>query len=738
MPGLPRTPTDGTDPHQPVDGAMSARANTPDATVISSRPASEVRQTSVAEIGRSLEGQSLGPYRLERFVGGGGMGAVFRALDTTLDRIVAVKVLSRQQSDDEEMLRRFRNEAQSAARLDHENIGRVHAVGSDDGWHYIVFEFIEGTNLRDVVQRDGPFGVARTIDVTIQVADALEHASQRNVVHRDIKPSNIIITPGGRARVVDMGLARLHHVAGDQDLTVSGMTLGTFDYISPEQARDPRSADVRSDLYSLGCTMFYMLVGRPPFAEGTMVQKLLAHQQDPPPSIEALRPDVPKRLGDILARLMRKEPDERYQRPADLVADLAALADEMGLELAVPRPVTGTATSAAPSSVAAHVPWLVPLIGLGAVVAALWLKPFRPSAGVAPAIGASTSMEKGEGTFAGGASPNPAPEEPRILRVVEVPTSDDDFATLGEAVRQAGDGDVVEIACLEPRDDGPFVIDGRRVTIRAAAGMQPIVRFGDWGGEGAGGRWCTVSSGTLELQDLTLRPALLAAASRRQSVITLQGAATLVCERVAFALAGDASAAMAGVRAGRTGDDRQEVRMTDSSFTGGGVFLESSPDPPAENASAAFEAGGGRIDLLWFGGRVVTPGRFLLVEGSAPARRSGTGIRMTLDHGLFACGTGLVCLTDSPTLRVSPSLRALARGCRFMVPEGHGLLEQTGIGDPETYRSALEWVDVGSRYEGSRIFRRIDGAAERMEMDFTSQPQSLDHTLRIDGWPQAD
>ena len=190
--------------------------------------------------------------------------------------VVAVKVLSGQQSNDAEMLKRFRNEAQSAARLDHENIGRVYAVGSDEGWHYIVFEFIEGTNLRDVVVAEGPFDLGRAINVTIQVADALEHASQRDVVHRDIKPSNIIITPAGRARVVDMGLARLHRMTGDQDLTVSGMTLGTFDYISPEQARDPRSADVRSDLYSLGCTVFYMLVGRAPFASGPTCRSGLA------------------------------------------------------------------------------------------------------------------------------------------------------------------------------------------------------------------------------------------------------------------------------------------------------------------------------------------------------------------------------------------------------------------------------------------------------------------------------
>jgi len=207
-----------------ADAPPAASVATGEATVISGKPTAAGRAASMAEIGRLLQGHFLGPYRLDEFVGGGGMGAVFRALDTTLDRVVAVKVLSRQQSNDEDMLKRFRNEAQSAARLDHENIGRVHAVGSDDGWHYIVFEFIEGTNLRDVVQQEGPFGIARTIDVTIQVAEALEHASRRNVVHRDIKPSNIIITPAGRARLVDMGLARLHHVASDQELTVSGMT----------------------------------------------------------------------------------------------------------------------------------------------------------------------------------------------------------------------------------------------------------------------------------------------------------------------------------------------------------------------------------------------------------------------------------------------------------------------------------------------------------------------------------
>jgi serine/threonine-protein kinase len=186
--------------------------------------------SSMEEIGRALEGHSLGPYLLEQFVGGGGMGAVFRAIDTTLNRVVAVKVLSRQHSSDVDMLRRFKNEAQLAARLDHENIGRVHAVGSDAGWHFIVFEFIEGTNLRDMVHDEGPLDVPRALLFTAQVAEALGHACERGVVHRDIKPSNIIVTPAGRARLVDMGLARLPAVGGVPDLTESGMTLGTYDY----------------------------------------------------------------------------------------------------------------------------------------------------------------------------------------------------------------------------------------------------------------------------------------------------------------------------------------------------------------------------------------------------------------------------------------------------------------------------------------------------------------------------
>ena len=322
------------------------------------------------EIGRILEGERLGHFDLEEFIGGGGMGAVFRALDTMLNRIVAVKVLSSDQATDEETQRRFRNEAQSAARLDHENIARVYYVGEDRGVHYIVFEYIEGINIRDLVARDGSLPLADAISYTWQIAKALTHASQRDVVHRDIKPSNVLITPGGRAKLVDMGLARLHQVEHtENDLTASGVTLGTFDYISPEQARDPRMADVRSDLYSLGCTLYYMLTGRPPFPEGTVLQKLLRHQGDAPPDPRETRPDVPEPLATITMRLLAKSPADRFQNPDELIAALGVVCEELGLpvsELLRPAPLLvephrPVAHSYRRRQLARHLPWALPL-----------------------------------------------------------------------------------------------------------------------------------------------------------------------------------------------------------------------------------------------------------------------------------------------------------------------------------------------------------------------------------------
>ncbi len=359
-----------------IDLPGDAACDPDQATVISQRPplaSTPARATSPAELSRQLAGEQLNHFQLLEYVGGGGMGAVFRALDTMLNREVALKVLSRDQGADEETRRRFQNEAQSAARLDHENIARVYFVGEDRGLNYIVFEFIEGTNLRDVVERKGPLSAPEALGYTLQVAHALAHASSRDVVHRDIKPSNLIIMADGRAKLVDMGLARLHQVhSGGDDLTASGVTLGTFDYISPEQARDPRSADVRSDIYSLGCTLYYMLTGRPPFPDGTVLQKLLQHNSDPPPDPREFNPKLPPELSAVVSKMLAKDPVRRYQHPSELIADLHLLAEQIGLPLpGIERPTWLAETGGPPRpSLMRHLPWIVPV---GVLLAAAFL-----------------------------------------------------------------------------------------------------------------------------------------------------------------------------------------------------------------------------------------------------------------------------------------------------------------------------------------------------------------------------
>ena len=341
-------------------------------TVISSRNPLHAPQANKGGWSGSLIGTSLGHFEIEAIVGSGGMGTVYRANDTMLSRTVAVKVLIQERRTDDETQRRFQNEAQSAARLDHENIARVYYVGEDQGLHYIVYEFIEGTNIRDLIEKQGAFPLEEAISYTLQMAEALGHACKRDVVHRDIKPSNILVTPSGQAKLVDMGLARLHQVErqGD-DLTESGMTLGTFDFISPEQACDPRSADVRSDIYSLGCTLYYMLVGRPPFPDGTMLQKVMRHQADEAPDPRTLRPDVPEEISRITAKMLAKSPEDRYQLPSELIGDLLMFADRAGLKTPATRPTVWIAETQRGPWFERHLPWFMPIAGLFFVVLAL-------------------------------------------------------------------------------------------------------------------------------------------------------------------------------------------------------------------------------------------------------------------------------------------------------------------------------------------------------------------------------
>jgi serine/threonine protein kinase len=289
-----------------------------------------------------LRGRRLGHFELIEPIGSGGMATVLRATDLTLGRIVALKILPPETAADSEHVTRFQSEARAAAKLDHENVARVYYCGEDQGLYYIAFEFVEGDNLRAVIDRRGKLPVAEAVHYMLQVATGLAHAAARGVVHRDVKPSNIIITPAGRAKLVDMGLAR--HADGPADgLTQSGVTLGTFDYISPEQALEPRAADVRSDIYSLGCTFYHVLTGHAPVPEGTAAKKLDAHQHVAPTDPRVFNPAISEDVIAVLGRMMAKDPRDRYQRPEDLVHDLLGLARRLHL----PADASGTAESGA-------------------------------------------------------------------------------------------------------------------------------------------------------------------------------------------------------------------------------------------------------------------------------------------------------------------------------------------------------------------------------------------------------
>jgi serine/threonine protein kinase len=325
---------------------------------------------------KSIAGRKLGHFELIEAIGAGGMAAVLKARDLELGRIVALKILPPESALDPENVTRFKQEARAAAKLDHDNVARVYFCGEDQALHFIAFEFVEGITLRQTIDWRGPLSTSDAVRYMIQVAAGLAHASERGVVHRDIKPSNILITPDGKAKIVDMGLARhLESQSVNGGVTQSGVTLGTFDYISPEQALDPRQADVRSDIYSLGCTFYHALTGRPPVPEGTAAKKLHAHHHVAPLDPRELNSSIPDEVAAVLARMMAKDPGKRYQTPAELIAHLKSIAERLRISL---ESVASDATvqAVAADEVLPHVPrlrlsWVAAAASIVAAVVAI-------------------------------------------------------------------------------------------------------------------------------------------------------------------------------------------------------------------------------------------------------------------------------------------------------------------------------------------------------------------------------
>ena len=320
----------------PVDESLAPTCSTPEAA-----PAHEPAVRAVVKGWPTLPG-----YEILAELGRGGMAFVYKARDLRRQRLVAIKVTDPGLAGDDEVVARFRQEQRLAVRLPglrHPNLVAAHDAGQVEGVPYLVLEFVEGHDLAWIVQQRGPLPAAQACEVVRQAALGLEHLHKHGLVHRDVKPANLMLTPSGQVKLLDLGLVRRLHVpAPGGQITRHGEFLGTPDYMSPEQCLDCHAVDGRADIYALGCTLYELLTGQPPFAgpdHGSVYLKMKAHVEAPVPPIRGRRADVPERLAAALERMLAKDRAGRFVSAAGVVAALqhfAAGADLAGLSLSPP------------------------------------------------------------------------------------------------------------------------------------------------------------------------------------------------------------------------------------------------------------------------------------------------------------------------------------------------------------------------------------------------------------------
>jgi serine/threonine protein kinase len=267
-----------------------------------------------------------GKYKLLEHLGTGGMGSVYLCEHVLMHRRVALKVLPTERVSDPIVLERFYREARAVAALDHKNIVRAYDIDrDDDNMHFLVLEFVDGSSLHRIVEKHGPMAISRAANCIAQAAEGLQHAHEAGLVHRDIKPGNLLLDRFGTIKILDLGLARFFddetsHLTQRQN---PGIVLGTADYVAPEQAIDSSTVDIRGDIYSLGVTLFFLLTGRTPYHDGSVPQKLMFHQISEPAPVTKFRSDVPRKLAAVIEKMLAKDPAQRYQTPAEVVAALA-------------------------------------------------------------------------------------------------------------------------------------------------------------------------------------------------------------------------------------------------------------------------------------------------------------------------------------------------------------------------------------------------------------------------------
>ncbi|MFO1041722.1 MAG: protein kinase [Planctomycetaceae bacterium] len=284
---------------------------------------------------------TLGNYVILDELGQGGMGMVLKAEHRRLKRLVALKVMSPTAVKTPDALKRFHREVEAAAKLRHQNVVATDDADEAKGTHFLVMEYVDGSDLSALVKKQGPMSVERAVNCIIQAARGLEYAHEQGVIHRDIKPANLLLDAKGTVKILDMGLARIEGEPGQAELTSTGAVMGTVDYMAPEQALNTKSADARSDIYSLGISLWYLLTGKAAYDGDTMMAKLLAHRDSPVPSLNAIRADVPVALDTVFEKMVAKQSKDRFQSMAEVVRALEGCQSGNGSAWQVVLPASG-------------------------------------------------------------------------------------------------------------------------------------------------------------------------------------------------------------------------------------------------------------------------------------------------------------------------------------------------------------------------------------------------------------
>lgn len=743
-------------------------------------------------------GLTLDHFEIIERIGSGGMSAVFKARDNRLDRLVALKVLAPEQSRDPEAVQRFTNEARAAARLDHPNIVKSFHVGVTDGVHFIAYEFVEGENLRDHVRRNGRPTVRESVNITIQIALALQHAETLGIVHRDIKPSNIVVNDRRQAKLIDLGLARQPAAPGEE-LTIAGTTLGTFDYVSPEQARDPRSVDVRSDVYSLGCTLYFALTGQPPYPEGTMLQKLLDHQAKQPPNPAASNPRVPPSLASLCQRMMASNPRRRPPNAEALLRELAAVAAELGLQATQPDGLVWGVPQPRSSFWEKHLGWMTTVGLLVAIVVVLERFPrsVTPAPTPEPRDRGDLVANDGTGddrtTDGGDGRVDPLPtrtDDPQEARGVETPlegvtdtvrpreergaepmpmddsgtgteiartgsdpsddsgdsvkvtspvapgesTVDDSatsdgpavsivskagglprsFGSLSAAVAAAEDGDVVELAYDGVHDEMPFRVVGKSITIRAANGFRPAIRFSheDVPSEEGTIRMISVSRGAVDLVNLDVRLTIddvVVTSGRRWALFAVHGDDRVEIRNTRITVSNPAGRDVAVVdllpdedrpvgvgtitmmKPGLGDSGRSDVRFANTLVRGEAniVVVERTRPVRLDFEQSVFAVDRSVVHVL---------------GGNRPAVESD-GVDVRVAHTTAVVGNGFLRFeSGSGFPRYLPTVTVSARNNILATRTDVPLVEARGSTDLQDFRELLRWTGDTNFYDGFRVF----------------------------------